>query len=192
MNSRKVQQKKGGKYLKIVIVNGQGGVGKDEFVKFCREYYPHSFCTSMIDGVKLIAKEIGWDGSKEDKDRKFLSDLKDLMTEYNDSPFMYTVRTVTLLAMCDEDKETEAICFIMAREPEDIYRWIDDFDATTVLVRREEVEREHGNHADDMVFDVAYDYVVSNNSTLEDLKEEAKTFMDDLFNTWGPNNVKLP
>ena len=34
----------------------------------------------------MIAKECGWGGEKDDKARKFLSDLKRTLVEYNDYP----------------------------------------------------------------------------------------------------------
>ena len=42
---------------------------------------------SSVDKVYEAASLLGWTGTKTDKDRKFLSDLKDLSTAYNDMPF---------------------------------------------------------------------------------------------------------
>ena len=42
---------------------------------------------STVDKVKEIAAECGWDGVKSPKNRKFLSDLKDLLTEWGDVPY---------------------------------------------------------------------------------------------------------
>lgn len=73
----------------IFVINGSGGVGKDTFVelvsvelndKLKRFHTVVNF--SSVDKVKEIAREIGWDGRKTEKDRKFLSDLKSL-TIYN-------------------------------------------------------------------------------------------------------------
>ena len=49
----------------------------------------NSFCyiLSTVDFVKEIAKKCGWDGTKDLKNRKFLSDLKDLLTNWNNVPF---------------------------------------------------------------------------------------------------------
>ena len=73
--------------MKIICINGQGGVGKDSFVFFCGSPFSGIYNYSMIDGVKNIATLIGWDGGKGLKDRKFLSDLKDLVDDYNDYSF---------------------------------------------------------------------------------------------------------
>ena len=68
--------------------------GKDTFVSLVRECMEERLNQnnlvdnfSSVDKVKEIAKIIGWDGKKTEKDRKFLSDLKLLCTEYNNMPF---------------------------------------------------------------------------------------------------------
>ena len=64
----------------IVVINGSGGVGKDTFVQFCNEYTP-IMNISSVDKVKEAAKVLaGWNGEKDEKSRKFLSDLKELNT----------------------------------------------------------------------------------------------------------------
>ena len=77
----------------VFIINGSGGVGKDTFVDLVDHNLSHKYRYltmnfSSVDKVKKVAEIIGWDVySKTEKDRKFLSDLKLLCTEYNDMPF---------------------------------------------------------------------------------------------------------
>ena len=79
--------------MKIFVVNGCGGSGKTTFEKMvcriCSEEGKKTRILSTIEGVKSIAKQFGWNGEKELKDRKMLSDLKDLLTRYNDYPHTY-------------------------------------------------------------------------------------------------------
>ena len=70
--------------MKIILVNGAPGVGKTTFENFCLESRSPIYILSTIDPIKKIASYVGWDNKKTSKNRKFLSDLKDLMTEYND------------------------------------------------------------------------------------------------------------
>ena len=74
--------------LKVVIVNGKPGVGKTLVEQLAADILGQAFCEqrSTVDKVKEIAYEIGWDGVKNLKSRKLLSDLKDICTEYNDMP----------------------------------------------------------------------------------------------------------
>ena len=62
----------------IFIINGSGGVGKDTFVGLVSTQLNdmlkkfHTVINfSSVDKVKEIAKEIGWDGKKTEKNRKF-------------------------------------------------------------------------------------------------------------------------
>lgn len=183
MNWRSVQLKLGGKNLKIVVINGQGGCGKDTFIKLCQKHRSNIFSTSMVDGIKLIATQMGWEGGKSLKDRKFLSDLKDISGKYNDFPFTYTKETVENLRRLfrREELDEELIVFVHAREPEDIKRWIEEYDAVTLLIRRPAVEGNYGNHADDRVFDLLYDYTFWNDSTIDELEDRAKLFLKILL-----------
>ena len=72
----------------VVIINGAGGVGKDTICSVLRDHF--KTCTySSIAPIKRIAREIGWEGEKTNRDRKMLSDLKDICIRYNDLPFKY-------------------------------------------------------------------------------------------------------
>ena len=70
----------------IFIINGSGSKGKDQFVEDVNQFVP-VYNVSSVDIIKAMAQNVGWDGSKTEKDRKFLADLKSLCTEYNDSPY---------------------------------------------------------------------------------------------------------
>lgn len=74
----------------IYVVNGAPRSGKDTFcsmvAKFMGEGYVRVYST--VDYIKTIAASaFGWNGEKTPRARKFLSDLKDLLTEWNDIPF---------------------------------------------------------------------------------------------------------
>ena len=78
---------------KIIVINGKGGVGKDTLCEITKKYY-RTVIVSSIDPIKNIANQIGWDGTKDPKSRKLLSDLKRLCIEYNDFPTRYLVKEV--------------------------------------------------------------------------------------------------
>lgn len=173
--------------MKILCINGQGGVGKDSFVNFCGSARRGVFNFSMVDGIKEVARRAKWNGSKDLKDRKFLSDLKDLIDEYNDFSFREVEENITRSFKYYDrywrdftDNKVEPVFFIHAREPKDIQRWKDEHGARAVIVRRNEIEGEYGNHADDQVFDFDYDYIVYNQGTLDELFELAKNFINNI------------
>ena len=171
--------------MKVVVINGTGGAGKDTFVTMCKDVYGSKriINISTVDYVKDVAYELGWDGTKTPKNRKFLSDLKDLLTEWEDIPFIQTCQRIDswLDYMCGEGlDEKEVIVFIHCREPKEIERFVKEYNATTLLIRRSAAESvEASNHADANVLDYAYDYTIYNDSTLSWLRNEALIFLRD-------------
>ena len=74
----------------VIIINGNGGVGKDTLCDFASEKYTVTNI-SAITPIKNIAYQFGWRGEKDQKSRKFLADLKKTFIEYNDLPYRYLV-----------------------------------------------------------------------------------------------------
>lgn len=79
---------------KVFILNGVGTSGKGAFVDYVSKYIP-TLKYSIADLPKEAAKVLGWSGGKTEKDRKFLSDIVDLSSEYNDDPFKDVLSLVT-------------------------------------------------------------------------------------------------
>lgn len=171
--------------MKIIVINGQGGCGKDSFVGYCGYEDEGIYSVSMVDGIKRIAEQLGWRGGKEPDDRKFLSDLKDLAALYSDFPFRQTLKKIKDIVnnyKWYSDNSNELICFVHARELEDIDRFVYDYGARALLIRRPKIEGEYGNHADDNVFEVEYDYEIWNDGDLYLLKDRAEKFIAQIRN----------
>jgi len=155
----------------IIIINGTGGSGKDTFVEFTSKY-AKIMNFSSVDKVKEVARMIGWNGGKTEKDRKFLSDLKKLTTEYNDMPFNSISDAVGRFGNNDDE-----IMFIHIREPENIKRAVDYFGAKTLLIKRVGLANIESNYSDANVDNYDYDYVIEN-TTLQELDKKAFEFVD--------------
>lgn len=110
---------------------------------------------------------LGWDGQKDERSRKFLSDLKDLATEYSDAPMKYMREYVKSHQNSDE------LIFLMIREPNEIQKARKEFDAITLLIKRPNIDQISTNHADRDVDHFDYDWTVYNSGTLDDLDEMA-------------------
>lgn len=147
----------------IFITNGMARSGKDTFAEYLNYFVP-TLKYSSIDKVKDIAKQCGWDGTKDEKSRKFLSDLKVLTSQFNDMPFQ-AIKTV--VEQFKEDKE-KRILLIDIREPEEIEKIKKTFNAKTILIKRDSVKNITSNMADANVFNYKYDYVIENNNTLDE------------------------
>lgn len=194
---------------KIIIINGSGGVGKDAFAKrvieetvkmakriipnesknYCiePEIYYKSNNISTIDCVKTIARMFNWDGDKNERDRKMLSDLKDLMTNYNDFPFKRIVTQIGDWLRYDKSRPNDmyghSFLFVHCRESKEIERLKNQFpnDTFTLLVQNPKVTKITGNHADREVENYNYDFVVVNNSDLRALRKVAVDFYKKIF-----------
>lgn len=172
--------------MKIVVINGSGGVGKDEFVKTCQRIRPNAIRNiSIIGAVKTQARYFDWHGEKTDKARRFLSDLKDAWERYNDGPYdiiKWRIDAIKNLTQLKSHSTDNLIIFVHAREPNDIERFVKDYNAFTLLIRRPNVERTHGNHADDCVEEWTYDMIYENTGSLEDMEEEARMVLNYIDN----------
>lgn len=157
----------------IVVINGTGGSGKDTFVEFTRKY-GKIMNFSSVDKVKEVARVIGWNGQKEEKDRKFLSDLKRLTTEYNDMAFNSIKEEVALFKSSDDE-----ILFIHIREPEEIQRAVSAFGAKALLIKRTGLKNIQSNYSDANVENYNYDFIIEN-TTLEELDKQAENFIEKL------------
>ena len=163
------------------IINGHPRSGKDTFVDFCRGAIGEEYVceVSTIDCVKQIAKMAGWNGTKDNRSRKFLSDLKDLFTEYNGFPMEETIKKI------DEFErelryygvDSKGVVFVHCREPREIADLVSILNAKTILIERDSVKNtDFSNHADEEVNNYDYDIIISNNGTLNDFKSSAYQF----------------
>ena len=163
---------------KIFITSGVGRSGKDTFCEFVGKYIP-TYKYSIIDLPKEAAKVLGWDGGKTEKDRKFLSDIMDLATEYNDIPFRDVLSVVTDFK---NNLIEDEVLFIDMRDPKDIARAVKDFGAETILIENPNAKKIESNHADANVSNYEYDYIIENNGTLEQLDDTVKSFIKTAIN----------
>ena len=161
---------------RVIIVNGSGGSGKDTFVNQCaknKTFGSKVVHISIVDKVKDIARYCGWDGEKTDKNRKFLSDLMDILTEWDEVP----LKSIGKAVMARKNK----IIFIDAREPDDIDALKIYYDGITVLIKNDNIEPIKSNHADANVEDYNYDYIIYNNGSIETLRDSADAFLKEIM-----------
>ncbi len=157
------------------IVNGFPQSGKDTFVDSCISILKFSKIPTMklssIDIVKNAALMLGWDGIKDNKGRKFLSDLKDLSTINYNGPFEYMKKIII------NNANIIKVFFIFIREPQEIEKFIEQIESSkTVLVIRNFKSLNFNNHADSNVLNINYDYTIKNNGTINDLIYKSEIF----------------
>ncbi len=157
----------------IIIINGTGGSGKDTFISLCAKY-AKVMNFSSVDKVKEIAKQIGWNGGKTEKDRKLLSDLKKLTTEYNDMAFKSILEAYHQFQSSDYE-----ILFIHIREPEEIQRAVSTLNAQSLEIKRVGLSNISTNYSDASVDNYPYDYIIES-TTLEELERSAINFVQEI------------
>lgn len=157
---------------KVIVINGSGGVGKSTFVQMCKVLDNRVMELSVVDLVKIVAGYAGWNGAKDDKGRRFLSDIKDAMDRYGDLAMRDTIERIKY--------DPDGIVFVNARDPKDIERLVNEFNATTLLITRDSVAPVTTNHADAGVSVYDYDYVFCNNGSLPELFGYAEIFMKEI------------
>ena len=177
--------------MKIIVINGRPRAGKDTFVEFCQKHCMWCLNISTVDFVKDVARYCGWNGEKTPENRKFLSDLKALLTEWNDIPFKKVAEAIIAfgseMKIYDFDPDRDGIVFIHCREPEQIDRFKKELGAQTLLISREEDDDEmFSNESDANVYNYKYEYYITNEGTLQDLEDVAVRFLDGM----GIKNLK--
>lgn len=154
----------------VLVINGAGGVGKDTLCDISEKHFKIRNI-STITPIKELAKMCGWDGSKDDRSRKFLADMKQLTVAYNDFPTNWALNIFREFMKSDEQ-----ILFVHIREPEEIAKFVKATEgfAKALLVRGgERMKKSHyGNAADDCVENYEYDYYFLNDKSLEDAERE--------------------
>lgn len=182
----------------ICLINGCGTSGKDTFIEYCKEYFKYYTINvlnySTIDLTNKAAIEyLGWDGkTKDEKYRKFMSDLKKVCKEFNNLPVNYildqikNINTINNNVVFIHSREIPEIC-----EFNDIFKQYKDLynilDCITILVKRQNIQIT-SNDSDKYVEDYEYDYYILNNGTIELLDQLSINFVQSLitlFNEHG-------
>ena len=163
----------------VLVINGRGGVGKDTLCDLASKHF-RVYNISSVDPIKAIARECGWDGSKDDKSRRFLSDLKALTVAYNNYPTVWAKER--FLGFLESEDE---IMFLHIREPEEIAKFVEATDgvAKTLLIRGgDRMKKEnYGNVSDDGVENYEYDYYFTNDKSLEDAEREFVALLSEIL-----------
>jgi hypothetical protein len=159
---------------KAFVINGSNGTGKDTFVNMVSDYVGKKnievFNISSVDRVKFAAIALGWNEVKDDKGRKFLSDLKDISTVAYDGPLNY---------MRDRfEGGSNGVYFFHIREPQEIAKFVKAVGARTIAIYRKGSEAAT-NHADQEAYNYEYDLAINNSGSLEDLMLQVKFFCED-------------
>lgn len=184
---------------KVVIINGKPQSGKDTFCKYAQGYCDddesaNTLIISSVDPLKEMLTQLGWDGTKTDKIRDMLMDMKQLWIQNQDGPTMFLFNNILEFhkACTGEDN----IVFVHIREPEEIKKLVNaltgfesmGIDVISLLVIRKGGEDTPNQPAetrrsDDeaLINSYGYDVTINNDEDLIKLQELAAEFVDKLL-----------
>lgn len=184
---------------KVVIINGKPQSGKDTFCKYAQGYCDddesaNTLIISSVDPLKEMLTQLGWDGTKTDKVRDMLMDMKQLWVQNQNGPTMFLFNNILEFhkACTGEDN----IVFVHIREPEEIKKLVNaltgfesmGIDVISLLVIRKDGEDTPNQPAetrrsDDeaLINSYEYDVTINNDEDLIKLQELAAEFVDKLL-----------
>ena len=161
----------------VFVVNGKPRAGKDTFAEILNRYL-EVYKYSSVTKVKEIAALCGWDGAKEERDRKFLHDLKMLTTAYSD---MSNKDVINEIQKFYNDEIKADVFLVDIREPEEIERLKAVVPVLTVFIDNDRVPSITSNSSDANVYNYTYDFYINNNGTLEEFDEHIRRFIEVLM-----------
>lgn len=160
---------------KVFIINGSPRSGKDTFINFVKTYYPDTINFSSVDFIRwLSVKYLNFnDKVKDAKSRKFLSEFKRILTEYNDFPFEMCCSAI-------ESSNYDSVIFLHIRELSEIEKIKAKYDNVKIVYVDRENNTVYDNKSDDEVRQVKdiSDVIIHNGDTLEELNKTAKWFVE--------------
>ena len=170
--------------MKIFIVNGFPRSGKSKFCELIRDYLGENkvYILSTVDFVKEIATLCGWDGAKNGKNRKFLADLKNLLTEWDDVPIKKIKKELANIQHLYESYDldtSQVVVFIMCREPNEIARLCRELGAKSLFISRDNHETDFSNTSDAEVENYNYDIYFHNPEGIENLFRKIENFIKE-------------
>lgn len=163
--------------MKIFVINGYPGSGKDEFVRLCARHSKIpvvNYVTSTP--AKLALHLLGWRGEEKTPEvRKALADLMELSeTLFNG----VIAATEAKLLQAMEDYHSNCIVFIHCREPRNMDYYKEKHGAVTVFINRDDTKQKRfSNESDANVENYEYDIVIQNNKSLKILEQKAIDFV---------------
>ena len=154
----------------VLVINGNGGIGKDSLLIFAQKYIALRNISSVTP-IKEIAAVGGYDDNKKDeKSRQLISDLKKLFIAYNDLPLNYVRKEYSKFLKSTKD---EFLC-VHIREPKEIDRLKKYINCKTLFIVRDG-SKKWNNESDDNASKYKYDYTFENNKPLA---EGGKDFVE--------------
>lgn len=159
---------------KVILVNGKPQSGKTTFGNISVSLN-NTTIYSSIDYVKEKALELGWDGKKDEAGRRYLSDLKEAMSRYNNIPRKKIIEQYDIFKK-NLREDINNVLIVDVREPDELDALKNELNAITVFIDNPRVPDIVSNMADKNVANYNYDYTINNYGTMDDYISQIYVF----------------
>ena len=178
--------------MQVVMISGKSGSGKDTLANFMREHLEQQgkrvITIHYADCVKFYAKQyFGWTGEKDEEGRSLLQNLgtnwvrtkypnywADLVGQFlNSIDKQFDIALIPDLRFCNEERRVKKFnknCITIR-----INKLNED---GTYILSPSLTPEQHAHPSECSMDDVAFDIMVNNSGTLDDLKEDAKEIIE--------------
>lgn len=175
------------KKYNIFLICGKAESGKNLVAKFISDYYKDKniVITSYSKYIKLYAKELSnWDGLDENKPRTLLQNIGSLVRDnihYKDFFVKRMLEDIKVYQYYNNDVIISDVR--LPNEIEDIKNTFNNVYAIKVNKENNSLNDKQKNHITELALDdyEEFDYVINNNSSLENLKQVVYSILDKLI-----------
>ncbi|MDE5888654.1 MAG: hypothetical protein K2H20_01395 [Bacilli bacterium] len=160
--------------MKVFLVAGKAGSGKNEVANIIKKYLPDTVITSLSKYIKLFALELtDWDGRDFNKPRAFLQNMGDILREIDED---FLVRRMKEDFFVYNKLAIENVVIdLRLRHEIEYFKQIEDLEVITIYVSSSsnvrDLSDEEKNHHTEVDLDnyEGFDYVIDNkfDDTLE-------------------------
>lgn len=160
--------------MRVILLIGKAGAGKDESYKCIKELYPTAERYAFADRLKIFAYEMGWDGRKDERGRKLLQGIGQTVRAYKEGfwalkvakAIEHDVPDIAVITDCRFPNEIEII--------KDYFR-----DVTTIRIIRDVSEID--DVSEYSLDNYEPDFTIDNNGTVLDLQSSLKEVLNVRF-----------
>ena len=173
--------------MRIFLIAGKSGSGKDEVAKLINEYYIYKLDNCAVTGfskyLKLFAKELtDWDGNDATKPRKFLQQLGDEVRKI-DRDFLISNMIQDMQVY---ENHVQNLIINDVRMPEEIEQMKENFDEVYSICVENQFSNstlsiEEQSHNTETALDNYDDFdLIIANDDLNGLKDKVFNFLDGI------------
>ena len=173
--------------MKIILISGKAGHGKDTVGEYLEKYYSNAGKKVLVchfgDAVKHVCtKFFGWDGRKTPEGRKLTQHVATDTTRAL-YPNFWADFIIKLLHVFYDEWDIVLIPDLrFTNEVESMKNWFTDVITCRVnrpnFIREEFTEDTLSHVSENQLDDYNFDYVIENNSTLDDLYKKVDSFIE--------------